>query len=226
MDSFSRQFVDYASEFTDTPPLFLQWGALFTLSAVLGRKAYMELGDRQQTANIWLVFIGPSSIGKSTPLRIARSIIEDVSPDLFMAQEWSHEKLIEDISKKPHSILFYDEARTFFDTCSKDYASGAMSALTTLFEEPNYKRTTKKEGPIEINDAYILFSAASTPEWIAEGMKGKNSAVMSGFLPRFLFIQAPKTQSRILPFQPLANQTKKQALVDRLKKYRRICRAA
>src|ERR1035437_10078796 len=157
--SFSDEFVEYAKEFTDCPENLLQWAAYLALSSVLGRKVYLELGDKHVVPNLWVIFVGPSSIHKSTALRIGSKIVKGVLPDIFLAHEWSHEKLIADIQAQPHSCLLSDEVRGFFDRCEKDYNSGIMSALTTLFEDPEYKRTTKKE-TIEIRDAYILFGGA------------------------------------------------------------------
>src|ERR1700733_13259769 len=172
MNSFTDEFVEYAKEFTDCPENLLLWAGYLALSSVLGRKVYLEVGDKHVVPNLWVIFVGPSSIHKSTALRIASKIIKGVLPDIFLAQEWSHEKLLEELGKSSHAFLLYDECRGFFDGCEKNYNAGIMSALTTLFEEPEYSRATKSLSVI-IQDAYILFGGASTAEWVTEGLKKK-----------------------------------------------------
>jgi hypothetical protein len=213
--TFSESFVSYAEEFTDCPAVLLKWSGYLAISAVLGRNVVLRSGIWDVVPNLWMVLIGPSSVHKSTALKVATSIVRGVMPDIALAQEWSHEKLLEDIKNKPHCLMVYDECRSFFDACAKKYNEGIMSALTTLWAEDTYSRTTKGSN-VEIREAYICFGGASTAEWMTESIKDKNSAILSGFLPRFLLVGAPKIQEKVFPFPPPYDRIKRQGLIDQL----------
>jgi len=213
--TFSEAFVAYAEEFTDCPSMFLRWGAYLAISAVLGPKCLVRTGIADPRPNLWVILLGGASMHKSTALKICTSIIREVRPELALAQEWSHEKLLQDIQQRPHCLMVYDEARSFFSACEKKYNEGIQSALTTLWHEQDYLRTTKA-GTIEIHDAYVCFGGASTPEWLNDSIRDKGSAIMSGFLPRFILVPAPKTNAKCFPFPPPADRSKKIDLVRRL----------
>jgi hypothetical protein len=123
--------------------------------------------------------------------------------------------LLKALAEKPHTLMLHDEMRTFFSLLERDYNVGAMSCLTTLFEEPTYKRQTLA-GEVSIQDAYINLAGASTPEWLVEGIKDKHSAIMSGFLPRFLLINSPKVQDKVQVWYKPIDPLKKTSLQRRL----------
>lgn len=215
--TFTDQFIEYAEEVTDCPRLLLEWAAIVALSSVMGRKIIYEYGDGGLYANIWTILIGPSSMHKSTAISLASGLMRSVNQDIFYPQGWSKEALWQEMMSRSHGLFNYDEAKSFFDCCSANYNIGIMNDITTLFGGGTLRRVTKKE-TVEIKDPYIGFIGASTTEWLIDGIKDKHSAILSGFLPRFLLINAAPSKKHYAWYRPV-DQIKKKALVDRLYSY-------
>ncbi|GAH58202.1 unnamed protein product, partial [marine sediment metagenome] len=57
---FLRDYIDIFSEITDTPKSFLFWGAMTTLSTILGKNCFVDWDIRKLYPNIWSVFLAPS----------------------------------------------------------------------------------------------------------------------------------------------------------------------
>src|SRR4029077_19300944 len=108
---------------------------------------------------------------------------------------------------------------------SQTYNIGSMSMITSLFErgtcavtrvkkEKGQARTSQRE---VLSDAYLCFGGASTAEWLLSGIQDKKSAVLSGFLPRFLFAYHPEQIDNFKPWFVPPDETKRQALLDKLR---------
>lgn len=215
--TFTEQFIEYAEEVTDCPRLLLEWSAIVALSSVMGRKIVYDYGDGGLHANIWAILVGPSSMHKSTAISLASGIMRSVNQDIFYPQGWSKEALWAEMMNRSHGLFNYDEAKSFFDCCSANYNIGVMGDITTLFGGGDLRRVTKKE-TIEIKEPYLGFIGASTAEWLIEGIKDKHSAILSGFLPRFLLINA-KPSAKHYPWYRPVDSLKKKMLIDRLSAY-------
>ncbi|GAJ13522.1 unnamed protein product, partial [marine sediment metagenome] len=63
---FLRDYIDIFSEITDTPKSFLFWGAMTTLSTILGKNCFVDWDIRKLYPNIWSVFLAPSGFRKGT----------------------------------------------------------------------------------------------------------------------------------------------------------------
>lgn len=225
--NFTEEFVAYARESTDSPEDLLWWGGILAISSVLGRKVSFKHGRRSQFANLWLLLVGPSSIHKSTALDLMLDLAQEINRDIEYPQDWSTQSLFLDIQNMSHGMFLYDEAKQFFDICSQTYNVGAMSMITSLFERGtcSVTRVKKEKGQPRssqrevLSDAYLCFGGASTAEWLLSGIQDKKSAVLSGFLPRFLFAYHPEQIDNFKPWFLPPNETKRQALLEKLRAF-------
>ena len=212
---FVQQFVDYAEEFTGCPKPFLEWSAILCLSVVAGRKHILRRGDWDVHPNLWIMLLGNSSSYKSTGLSIARRLIREAMPGALLGQEYSSEKLLDDLSENPHRLFTYDEAETFFKMLGQKYNPTLKSALMTLWRDDWYTRKTK-QGEVVIKDAYLCWAGASTPVQIAQQINGHDTDLLSGMLPRFTIVPYFGDEHSI-PNPPPSSREKKAALVTTLK---------
>lgn len=225
--SFTEDFVAYAKESTDSPDSLLWWGGILAISTVLGRKVFFKHGRRSQFPNLWLLLVGPSSIHKSTALDLMLDLAKEINLDIEYPQDWSVQSLFLDIQTMPHGLFLYDEAKQFFDICSQTYNIGAASMITSLFERGNCSVTRiKKEKGKErssqrefLDNAYLCFGGASTAEWLLAGIQDKRSAVLSGFLPRFLFVYHAEQIDNFKPWFLPPDESKRQGLLLQLRKF-------
>lgn len=184
---FIDDFLEYAQEFTGCPRPFLEWSAILCLSVVAGRKHTLRRGDWDVHPNLWIMLLGNSSSYKSTGLAIARRLLREAMPDALLAQEYSTEKLLEDLTANSHRLFTYDEAETFFKVVGQKYNPTLKSALMTLWRDDWYVRKTK-QGEFVIKDAYLCWGGASTPVQIASQINGHDTDLLSGMLPRFTLV--------------------------------------
>lgn len=223
--TFTEEFVAYARESTDSPEDLLWWGGILAISSVLGRKVSFKHGRRSQFPNLWLLLVGPSSIHKSTALDLMLDLAQEINSEIEYPQDWSTQSLFLDIQHMPHGMFVYDEAKQFFDICSQTYNVGSMSMITSLFErgtcsvtrvkkEKGQPRTSQRE---VLSNAYLCFGGASTAEWLLSGIQDKKSAVLSGFLPRFLFAYHAKQIDNFKPWFLPPDEMKRQVLLDKLR---------
>lgn len=225
--TFTEEFVAYARESTDSPDTLLWWAAILAISNVLGRKVYFKHGRHHQFANLWLLLVGPSSIHKSTALDLMLDLAKDISPDIEYPQDWSTQSLFLDIQRTPHGLFLYDEAKQFFDICSQTYNIGAFSMITSLFERGtcSVTRIKKEKGKDRtsertvLSNAYLCFGGASTAEWLLAGIQDKKSAILSGFLPRFLFAYHPEQIDNFKPWFLPPDEMKRHALLEHLQQF-------
>ncbi len=217
---FVDEFVIYCQEFTGCPEIFLRWAAILGLSAIAGDKHVLRRGDWDVRPNIWLLLLGNSSSYKSTGLASIRRLLNEAAPEILAAQEYSHEKLLEDISVNPHRLFVYDEAESFFKMLEQNHNPGMKATLMTLWNRHPYKREIKgKDGTGEISyiqNAYLCWGGASTSIQIANQMRNGSSDLLSGFLPRFLIVPY-FDKERTIEDPPPANISKRSGLVSQLK---------
>lgn len=212
---FVDDFVAYAQEFTGCPRLFLEWSAILCLSVVAGRKHVLRRGDWDVHPNLWIMLLGNSSSYKSTGLAIARRLLREAVPEVLLGQEYSSEKLLDDLSANSHRLFTYDEAETFFKMLGQKYNPTLKSALMTLWRDDWYVRKTK-QGEVIIKDAYLCWAGASTPVQIAQQINGRDTDLLSGMLPRFTIVPYFGEEHSISN-PPPSDKIKKAALVQRLK---------
>lgn len=222
MSRFTDNYIAYANEFTDCPDVFLLWGALLAISSSLSRSVYVEAGSWNIAPHIWPVLIGKSSSHKSTALSITEDLIESGDVDRMAPHEFTQEAIIDSLSKKPQRMFIFDEAKSFFDSMSKDYNGGLKSLFTVLYRKPNYVRTSIKHGTQMIQNAYITMGLATTPEWFRQSIQDAEKDALSGFLARFLMIPYIGEGNKPMALPPPHNSEKLQALGEQLFQYRKI----
>lgn len=154
-------------------------------------------------------------------------LAQEINRDIEYSQDWSTQSLFLDIQNTPHGLFVYDEAKQFFDICAQTYNIGAMSMITSLFErgtcsvtrvkkEKGQARTSQRE---VLSDAYLCFGGASTAEWLLSGIQDKKSAILSGFLPRFLFVYHAEQIENFKPWFLPPSEAKRLALLDKLRAF-------
>lgn len=99
---FLRDYVDIFENITDTPKSFLFWGAMTTISTILGKNCFVDWDIRKLYSNIWCVFLAPSGFRKGTAIDIVVKLLWESDKDLLLPSIGSEEGLTKalDIGKK------------------------------------------------------------------------------------------------------------------------------
>ena len=93
---FVTDFVNLGRS-TESPTLFLIWGALWTLSTVLNRNAWLQWYPKPLWPNLYVIFVAPASLcKKSTPINFG--------VDLLKTVEGSHVDTLEGFKNSFHFL--------------------------------------------------------------------------------------------------------------------------
>jgi hypothetical protein len=214
---FVEAYVDWAAKVTHAPEIFHHYVAFWILSTALRNRVWMKQGPFRVYPNLWMILVAGSSwYGKSTSLRLGQTILERAVPDCFYPDEFSHENLIKNLSQKPQGAFLFSEFRSFMKMLDREYMGGTKSLLTDLFDCPPRRRRTvgvKEEREYIIENPVVNIGAATTVDWFVDSIKDKD--LLSGFLPRFLFIPAHE-QDRFYALQPPSDPETENELVSQL----------
>lgn len=228
MGNFIQDYKDYASEATDSPPIYHEFAALATLAAAAGNRLYLQRGHLTLRPNLYIVLIGKSSkFRKSTSLFVSRDLVRNTQKDLVMPDDFSIEAIIEMMSKSPSGILYYPEFLGLMKKAKRDYTSGLKSFLTEIYDCPETvtralkagKKKTEEGQPkvdiVTINNPCISILAASTQKWFIEELSEDD--FHGGFIPRFCLVPARKDELLPESVDPTPRSPqKRQTLLDRL----------
>jgi hypothetical protein len=180
----------WGEQATDAVGAFHDLAAMMILSATVAGNVTLEASYGTVYPNLWGLILGDSTLTrKSTAMRMATELMQEMEEDVILATDGSAEGLLSGLSTRPGrvSVYFRDEVSGFFDSINrKDYLAGMPEVLTHLYDVPNiYKRALRKEQIIISKPVFIFFGG---------GIRDKvysllnEEYILSGFLPRFLIV--------------------------------------
>lgn len=208
-------YKEFTTTLTDAPDVFHEYMGYAMMGTLLGRNVHFPFGSINIYPNFYLVLIAPSSrFRKSTALTLASRIINEIDPKRILPDEFSQEKLVEELSINSVGSFFFYEFKTLLGMLERDYMQGAKAFLTGLFDcLPSYRRKTK-QGEFEIKNPAVSILAATTMNWFSDMIK--QGDLEGGFLNRFIFIPAYKKE-RNMPIPPKMNMMKLDNIVYKIK---------
>jgi len=228
------QYVCWVLPTTDAPPIFHVAASLVLCGHLLNRRVWLRAGNSRLYPNLWLALIaGSSKQRKSTAIEPVLSLLrEDASyARTLMPKVFTMESLyleLGKILKSPDEVancrtnceeelkasseylngvgLFHvDELGGFLSTFDKSYNEGGKTILTEWYDCPSeWHKTTKTQGVYYVWRPTISILGASTLQWLLENCK--ESDLMGGFLPRWLFVSDQGTKDFTLSLRDPGNE--------------------
>lgn len=182
------EYLDFAGKHVMGAPEFHLFAALSAVSTLIGASWSFRLGGSTWHPNLWIVLVARSGIGKSTPLRFAARLVDDVLQDAMLPYDWSREALWDALSQNPAGYLWVDEFGGFLARSGRDYNTGLKQDFCQWYDGAGRttKRTTKKDGTIKIEDAALTVIGSCPVDEIVE--HARTGDLRQGFLTRFLFV--------------------------------------
>lgn len=201
--NFLKKYCELMAN-TEVPPRFAIWTGLATILATLETRIYINQGIYTIRPNFYIVLVAPSGLKKSTPIIVAKRILERLQPRLnLVSQKITPEALIGQLKKlgesKPEpgktivnldpkskcgGIIIADELATFLDKNSLDRGLGPM--LTTLFDCGPFEYTTNARGVERLENSYLSMLGGTTVELLRNSLP--KDAIGGGFTSRTMFI--------------------------------------
>ncbi len=173
-----------------SPQSLLEASGLFTLATVLARRCFLMSGGLEQYPQVFLLFVGDSTLtGKTTLLRVLRKTFRDAGllhlllPDRFneasLLQELSlyvPPKVVEGstaqqqiwLERHRHAAqrgIIRDEMHGLLDDCNRDYNTGLLPLLLALDGAPDElpPDLTISRGWVTVEDVCVNLMGCTTP---------------------------------------------------------------
>lgn len=186
---FVERYVSWATTCTDSPLQYHVAGALTILSSLLCPHLRLATSFGEFRPNLWFMILAGTTITrKSTSMRLAVRLLEDVHDDPILATDGTPEGIISELSDRDgKSSLFYrDEITGLIEAMTrKDYLAGMLEVLTKLYDGEKEKRTLRRQ-TIVVRDPNLVILSGGIKNKMAEILDAKH--IGSGFLPRFLVV--------------------------------------
>jgi energy-coupling factor transporter ATP-binding protein EcfA2 len=202
LDNWLTSYIKYTRH-SEASTSFHVWSALTTLAAAVNRNIWMDWGYYKSYPNLYVLFVGPSGVGKSTSSGIAIQLLRDaqlrvpiykdfITPQglvQFMSESKVSVECNGKISYKTPCLVYASELGTLLTRTAG--IQELTLVLTELFnKQGNYEYRTKGSGFIYVENPNVTFWACCFPQWIDEELS--SAALRSGFLGRMLVVNNTK----------------------------------
>ena len=197
---FLADYIAYATQLTDAPPIFHLACGLSALSTSIGSSVTFAGGGRSENwPNLYILLIAPSGIyRKSTAIDIASDLLRHAEPALLLSQDWTREELVRQLAKEPTKLLRSPEFSFLLANMSKSYMEGSKEFLTEIYDPiPQYRRDLRGVGGkgerVNVVKPALSILGATTIDWLMERIT--QADFRGGFMARFLLFPAHRKSS-------------------------------
>ena len=214
-----EDYVNWASTLSDAAWQYHEAGIFTILSAILCSFVRLPTSAAILNLNLWFMILANTTLTrKTTAMGIAMSLLDEVDPDSVLATDGSIEGLFSGLSARPGraSIFLRDEISGLLEQMQKgDYRAGLGEAFAKLYDGNREKRVLRKE-TIEVKDPRLILFTGGVKNKVYELLD--HSHVLTGFLPRFIFVTAEPEIKKLKPMGPptVENMVKRAQFVCRL----------
>ncbi len=237
-ESLVSRYVEHMGKRSDSYPEYQYTGALFAISTLIRRKAFIKFRHGTIYPNLWCMNLGASTVSrKSTAVKSVSNLMSDVmagetslidirgprkSEDSF-----SPEAFIESMAENPVQYLILDECGQLLADMKKQYMANMRDLFCRIFDNTNYerrlrsKKTQDDKSQFVIEDPYFTTLMATTPDTMAHHTDLLD--LSSGWLLRYIYTM-PEYPKEFKPFErdDVILESEYSGLVEDFKKIRMI----
>lgn len=197
---FIRRWQRYGEARTDAPPAFHQMAGIVLVATAVDRQRWLDLQHKTIYPAVYGLNLADSGQRKSTPIAYAVAATVSACPDRHLANDYSPEALIADLSsrsERPDSrgTAFIDEAGRLLNTMRKNqYGEGLKDLFNHLWDAPEHFSRKLMKGEYVLHSVYVNLLMATTRTRFTEATTPED--ITSGFLARFLLILVKEEVTR------------------------------
>lgn len=248
MQDFISQYIDFASEGTESPKIFHRWSIITTLAAFLSRQYNVRHGHNIIQPNLYVMLIGSAGSRKSTAIKMAVKLLKETGYSTFASEKTTKEKFLMDLAGLTESgkvsgikdiadILDNnlwlggeaDEKSTTDKFIAADefndfFGNDILSFVSMLgvFWDYNgiYSNSVKNGQSVNIPNPTINIIGGTTPATFATTFP--QEIIGQGFFSRTLLIYGERSDKRFAFPEP-PDETKRAALLEQLAAIKQRC---
>lgn len=189
-NTFLNNFVSSIIETTDAPRIFILFSGIALLSGIANK--FFFYFPRKTHLNLYLLLLAPSTYcRKSTCTDIVGDYLRDINPELLLPESFTPEALFDILQVQPRGLIIWRELIQVKEFMfGSEYSKGLPAFLTDAYDyKAEYKRWTKGEGQIRIENPIVSILAAGIASWFVKNLCEID--FQGGIWTRFLFVPAP-----------------------------------
>jgi len=201
-NGFIQTHLEYTSK-QQSPTCFHIWTALSVISAVLGRKVWIDRSYYTLYPNLYVVLVSPSGVGmKGTALSQGIGLLDQTGlPISILRGKITPTRLISRLNASALTsptgdaelMIFSREFKVFTKGVIKD--SSLIEDLTDLYDNNSFDYETEHSLQQSIKRPCLTILGASTPEWLSGGSAG--DIMSGGFGARIIPVTVVKDEKEI-----------------------------
>jgi len=199
---------------TETPTIFLVWGALWTLAAALNRNAWLEWYPKKLWPNLYVLFIAPAGLcKKSTPIDFGQALLEESDhyrPDSLTEFADSYRFVTTKASPSGVYMLLEPSEKIFISgskiltahrgskltmciselatlLSKQQYMVGLVDDITNFYDcQDKGSVVTRERGVEDLENIYVTLAGAITPTGLEESIPAE--ALKGGLISRMILV--------------------------------------
>lgn len=194
---------------TEVPQLYSLWSGIAGVSALLGRRVYVQLGRLKLFPNLCIVLIAASGQKKSTPINALEDLLKQLPHELqpnLIPNEATPQHLVQAMTRANGTSLLAETSTGFgcFSELGTFLAKGAYdgalpSLLIDLIDCRTYDKGTIMRGVEKVPNPCFGFIGGTTIDYVRGAIP--EGAIGGGLTSRFIFVHV-EGRSAPVPFPP------------------------
>lgn len=187
-------------EHVETPRPWIWWSLCCSISAAMGNNYHLRVlkGAVEFRANIYVILLGESGLGKEFPIRLALDLVERADVTRVISGRSSIQAIVKEVSQartrrdgKPP----FTDSRAFIVNGEMSTAiiqdPNSLTILTDLYDrKANWTNLLKGDGPEKLKEPYFTCLFGSSPAHFYESVPQVN--MEGGYIGRNFIIQEEK----------------------------------
>lgn len=184
-----RDYMHYALEVTDAPPIYHVASGLACLATVVGANCIFQPtpDDQPIPLNMWILTAGTSAKQrKSTAVNLVKKVLKKNFSYFLVPWSGSPEAIYSKIAQQPQCVMVIPEFPSFLAQLDQKYARSMKTQLMDLFDGESSGRVTRGKGEEKIEDPRINMIGGAALDLLDKHLRDLD--FRSGFLSRMFFV--------------------------------------
>jgi hypothetical protein len=219
------------TEPTEPSQAFHLWCAIHNLSALLGRKCYINQGHFIIFPHLYIMLVGEPASRKSTAISIARKMITPLGKIPTAPSSSSRSSLIDTILENrveyqlEGRTVFYHQAAAYADEFGEFIGGRHLNQdnvrfITKIWTDDIYEERTRAHGHKKIPYPYLTILGGCQPGWLSDNLH--HAVISEGFARRMLFVVVDEDTMENINAWPTLSKAQIQAQKIIVRENRRI----
>lgn len=218
--SFLKHYENFV-ENTEANKTFHVWCALYTISSLISRRVWVNLGHFTLHPNMYIVLVGPAGSRKTTAMGACKGMLRQFPEHVpLCAEAITKEALVKELVANQRAFDYngkpipYSPITVCVSELSQFMGTGAdrmADFLTAVYDEDRYEYKVKNapEGGSArdvVEGPFMNLLAGTVPSWITSYLKG--NIITSGFARRTMFVYEFECSGEPIPFPTISDFAK------------------